>query len=871
MVVARSASAQPGGGVRQPAEPVPPPAAPAPPVITPPSLVKDEGARYPEQALKDKVAAPAEVILVLELDATGAVKNATVETAAGHGFDEAALEAAQKLQFEPAKRNGQPIAAKIRHKYAFSPPLSRIVGKVTKQLREEPIEGATITVEGPDGKALTATSAADGSWTIEGLGPGAYKITVAASGYPPQTSEETIDPGTETQVDSRLQRESAPPPPPPEAKGGAVDEVEEVVVRGKRPPREVTKRTLEQRELLRIPGTNGDALRAIQNLPGVARPPGLAGLLIVRGAAPQETGTYVDGTLVPIIYHFGGLSSVIPTEMLDKIDFYPGNFSTYFGRHTGGVIDVGVKDPSSKRDPGSKNPLGRAGVHGLVQADLIDARTVVQGPIGDSGWNFAIAGRRSYIDVWLKPALEGLGSSVTTAPVYYDYQLMLQKDWDKKKHNFRLFFFGADDRLEVLVRQVAASAPGLTGSVGLGTAFYRMQARYVGKLSEDVELRTVAAIGKDAVQFNLGDNYFLLDSYPISGRVELSQKVAPGARNNVGIDMLLQPYDVSVRIPPAPRPGEPPAGPFGSRPPLTFKDTGELYRPAIYDEVELTPFKGTRIVPGVRLDYTRENRSWDFQPRVNARQDLTSGFPRTTIKGGMGRFANPPQPQDTTRVFGVPGTRAVIANHYGLGAEQEITKQIEVSSEAFYRQYDGVIVSGDGNTGEGRAFGLETLLRYKPDDRFFGFVAYTLSRSVRRNGPGEPESLFPFDQTHILTATGSYRLGRGWEIGLRFRYVSGNLRTPQQYGFFDASAGAYVPALTFPPASTRNPAFHQLDVRIDKSWQLGDGVKAALYLDLFNAYNNGNVEGVSYNYNSTLSSFATGVPILPSLGFRIEM
>ena len=43
----------------------------------------------------------------------------------------------------------------------------------------------------------------------------------------------------------------------------------------------VTKRTLEQRELSRIPGTNGDALRSIQSLPGVARPPGLAGLLLV--------------------------------------------------------------------------------------------------------------------------------------------------------------------------------------------------------------------------------------------------------------------------------------------------------------------------------------------------------------------------------------------------------------------------------------------------------------------------------------------------------------------------------------------------------------------------------------------------------------
>jgi TonB family protein len=870
VTVAETGHAQPGGAVRQPAQPGEPAPPPPPATITPPVLKKDEGARYPDQALRDKVRDPVEVVLVLTIDPQGKVTSATVEGAAGHGFDEVAIESAQKLEFQPAMRNGQPIAAKIRHKYTFTPPPARFTGRVTTQLRDTPLEGSTVTVESASGTKQNATAGPDGSWRIEGLPAGTYKITVEKPGYAPQTYEETLDPGTEARVDLRLSRPETPETAPPPS-SGLEEPVEEVTVRGARPPREVTKRTLEQRELNRIPGTSGDALRAIQNLPGMARAPGIAGLLIVRGAAPQETGTYVDGTYVPIIYHFGGLSSVIPTEMLDHIDFYPGNFSTYFGRHTGGVIDVAVKDPSIKKSPKSAFGPAREGIRGLVQTDLIDSRAVAQGPIGSTGWNFAIAGRRSYVDVWLKPALEAAGSSVTTAPVYYDYQLMLQRDWDNKKHSVRFFFFGSDDRLEVLVRQVSGSAPALTGSVGLGTAFYRMQARYVGKLSDDTDLRLVAAVGKDAVQFNLGDNFFNLSSYPVSGRAELAHKVATGVRNNTGIDILLQPYDIDLRLPPIPRPGEPPAGPFGSQPPLTFTESGALYRPALYDEVELTPFKGTRIIPGVRLDYTRENRSWDLQPRVVARQDITHEFPRTTLKGGVGRFANPPQPQETNPVFGVPGTRSIIANHYGFGAEQELTRQIEVSSEAFYRQYDGVIVQGAGNTGEGRAFGLETLVRYKPDKRFFGFLAYTLSRSVRRDAPNEPERLFNFDQTHILTAIGSYRLGGGWEIGLRFRLVSGNLRTPLAYGFFDANVGAYIPAQSFPPFGERNPMFHQLDLRLDKTWWLAEGVKLSAYLDIYNSYNQGNVEGVSYNYNSTLSTYATGIPILPSFGMRLEL
>ncbi|MBW1755697.1 MAG: hypothetical protein JRJ80_05955, partial [Deltaproteobacteria bacterium] len=69
------------------------------------------------------------------------------------------------------------------------------------------------------------------------------------------------------------------------------------------------KRTIDKDELTRIPGTRGDALRAVELLPGVARPPFGIGLLIVRGSAPQDSESFIDGIPVPLIYHFGGLTS----------------------------------------------------------------------------------------------------------------------------------------------------------------------------------------------------------------------------------------------------------------------------------------------------------------------------------------------------------------------------------------------------------------------------------------------------------------------------------------------------------------------------------------------------------------------------------
>ena len=54
--------------------------------------------------------------------------------------------------------NGQPIAARIKHKYVFTPPPARLVGKVTSQLRDTPLSGATITVASISGARQSASA-----------------------------------------------------------------------------------------------------------------------------------------------------------------------------------------------------------------------------------------------------------------------------------------------------------------------------------------------------------------------------------------------------------------------------------------------------------------------------------------------------------------------------------------------------------------------------------------------------------------------------------------------------------------------------------------------------------------------------------------
>lgn len=285
-----------------------------------------------------------------------------------------------------------------------------------------------------------------------------------------------------------------------------------------------------------------------------------------------------------------------------------------------------------------------------------------------------------------------------------------------------------------------------------------------------------------------------------------------------------------------------------------------------------------------------------MSPRFNARYDLVSPTDgdeeaaasaagrrrmRTTVKGGVGVYHQPPEFQQTDEVFGTPGIRSNRAIHYSVGVEQELTRHVELSVEGFYKDLDNQVSRAPNdrgaftynNEGLGSVHGLETLLKYKPDSRFFGWLAYTLSRSVRQDGPDDPEYLFQFDQTHNLIMLGSYRLGRGWEFGARFRIVSGPLatpvlRAPALPALFSADAGAYTP-LQGEPYSERLPLFHQLDLRVDKRWQFQDW-RLSAYLDVQNAYNNQAVEALVYNYNFSQETYQTGLPLIPSVGLRGE-
>jgi hypothetical protein len=171
------------------------------------------------------------------------------------------------------------------------------------------------------------------------------------------------------------------------------------------------------------------------------------------------------------------------------------------------------------------------------------------------------------------------------------------------------------------------------------------------------------------------------------------------------------------------------------------------------------------------------------------------------------------------------------------------------------------------NRGVGRSLGGELLLTWR-GPRHFGWLAYTLSRSTRRDAPGTPERLFDYDQTHNAVLVGSVKLdaaGR-WQLGGRAQYTTGRPYTPVVGSVFLSDLNHYEPifgALN----SRRLAASHQVDLRLDRIWDFGSW-KLAAFIDVTNVYAHPAVLQYQYSFDYAEKTAISTIPILPSLGVR---
>jgi TonB family protein len=870
-----------GGPFRPPSEEP----KPAPKLTKPPQIKKAVDPVYPTEALAQKLSA--DVTMMVDIDAEGKVSKVEITKPVGQGFDEAAREAVLQYLFSPAEIDGKPAAIRIEYTLHFVPKtvapdggaadagpadagvadagpppppppppgVLLVVGRLREKGTRDPLPGAEVTVilRTPEGKDMTGMvvggTDAEGRFEVKGQPGTAMRLMVTEPGHEPCIRDLVAFELTGSkpfEVDCVVPKSGGPS--------------YETTVRTKRLPPAVTKYEVTQQELKVVPGTFGDPLRVIQNLPGVARTPFGLGALVIRGASPNDSGIYVEGHKVPLLYHFLAGPGVLAPQLIDRIDFFPGNFGVNYGRVTAGIVDVGIRTAPAPR------------LHGLVDINLFHSAAFVEGPLGGK-WSGSISARRSYVDLLLPFVLP---SNITTvAPVYWDYQAGVNRNLAGGR--LALFAFGSSDTLKVV------STDPRQGNFDLGALiqFHKVFAVWTQALGNWTN-KLSPAYGYERVRFGVGPFAINQAAHVVALRNDLSRQVNSRLVLRAGLDSEMRFDSIFFNLPLVPD-----TRLYGITVPPIEPRTVPLDTMAagLYADATWEVGGGVTVIPGIRGDafrYVGQNR-FTFDPRLVVRWKQNAVH---TWKAGAGIYHQMVDPQLLNPQFGNPNLPPIWADQYSVGFLRTLREKLTLDTTFYYvRRHDQPVPPPPFKSGgQGRSYGMELILKHDFTERFFGWVAYTLSRSEQTvyalNAPmfgdggmgiQDPTQAKPtwfptdFDQTHNLITVASYAT-KNWRFGIRFRLVSGMPTTPMMEGVFDADEGSYA-CRAGRTNSVRRPTFHQLDARVDRTWTF-KAWALGFYVDLTNVYNAENREGTVYDYRCRTSIPIRGIPFFPNLGIK---
>lgn len=863
-----------------------------------PELVRFVEAPYPPQA--EEAGIEGTVVLAIDVDTEGLVERIELVEPAGHGFDQAAMDAVANFVFSPAEAGeAGPVPVRITYRYNFvletpgtktatvatatsAPAVAdalpvmpiNLTGRVIEAgvRRAVPYANVVVSIATATVTRTSTQTDDDGRFAFRGIPPGNHVVTIEAPFFARLDTKEQIGENEVVEVLYYLEREVRDP--------------YEVVVEAKRTRKEVVRRILKFEEIERLPGTQGDAIRVVQNLPGVSRAPFGIGLLVVRGAPPQDTGVFLDGHRLPILFHFGGLgglTSVVNSRMLENISFSPGGFSPNQGRVSAGIVELESKYAATDR------------VHGEAVVDIAGASVFLEGPVtkDPNDGAFTVALRRSYVDGVLAGIVSALDSAATIAPRYYDYQVRYDRPvgGDSRKM-LTMLAYGSDDELILLGSSNQAS--GTPDGTQSRTFFHRFNPSFTYRPDDKTFFRISPILGYDFTNTQTsgdpsGNNLrFQLQNSNFGLRIDGRRPVADWIDLEAGGDLIYFLFNTDSELPVLPATRDFP-GPIPTDT-ATRQDrvTVPALLGALWTEFEIRPFEGLRILPGIRFDLYGFDAESDlivdprlvegrtfigFDPRITARYDYSDDF---ALKGQVGIYQQPPLP---TQLFINPDLPLIPAQQYSGGFEYQLLDKLRLDIVGFYRFQNQVprftadteVVDGNvrlvgfRDDGQRRAYGVETFLKLEKRWGLFGWIAYTLSKSEFRRRDEEWQTNFFFDQTHAVTFVAAYDIGLEWTASVRFRYFTGGGLPRTEFRYYDSDFDQYARDLD--TVLRRAPAFHQLDIRIDKRWTF-DSWYLEAYLDVQNVYNRSNTEIFVPTFDFKSEVPIPSLPIFPIIGFK---
>jgi hypothetical protein len=736
--------------------------------------------------------------------------------------------------------------------------------------RRDPVaEARVIPVEGE-----AATTDAEGRVELW-LEPGEHSLLIRADGYQELHIEVTIERGKAHQFVYRLDEDPGGHPYRTEV------ETERATA--------ISKTTLRDDEIRAVPGTGGDPFGVVKSMPGASQLAGFLPYVVVRGAAPGNTGYYLDGARVPILFHVAVGPSVIHPYFIDEVDFYASGAPVRLGRYASGIVE------------GRTKPAARDRVHGDVDLRLTDIGLLLDVPVhralledcketrkikcrkGPAKGSLTLGGRYSYTGLVLS-----LLPQLNVKIAYWDYQARFDHDLGRRSR-YTAFVYGSFDELGQ--RQTFVDED--DGTVTLDRdpdpfvrfEFHRIDQRVRTRLRGGGSLLTAVTLGLDRT----GLQEIKTNEWRVAPRIQARIPLARDTTLGVGLDQEFQRFVVDEEL-------------LDLDNENSVEDLGQVFNNRFVSSTGLwldLRWAGPvfEVRPGVRADlYAQVGRSpllpqarsvtraFGVDPRLLLRQQVGE---RIALRQSIGIYHQPPaSPIPIPGVESLGFERGLQRNVQGsfgyeleLGQRALLTQEIYVGRLSNLQDYE--IQTDQDRVNEledlliaidGWSYGLESMIRLVSAGRAFGWVAYTLSRSAREY-PVTGTAASSWDQRHILNLVLGYRINRKWRVGGRLHFNSGRPYTSRRIQT-DGQLEPLEQAIQNHRNDSNLPPFLQFDLRVERIftfrlWSL------SAYLDVANstfarevfACSPGDQEGSTVQVGCEHES--TGLRyVLPALGLR---
>lgn len=887
-----------------------PPDAPEP-VLIAPYLLGVVSVPIPEGLLEPGTK-PFDVVLSLLIDVEGAVEEVEVKVSSGlPELDDHATEGALLLQFNPALLDGVPTQVTLDYPFRFFPPPpppplippAALTGRVeVKGSREaapsidvelysavpapghiegEPEEGTVgddgepiRQARGPNHYTLSEQPAAvveadeDGNFVFPDLAAGTYVAVVGGGAFRIAKFVERFEPGQEREVLYRL------------LPTGLAETVVIERVDGGAP-----ERVLTRDELWKMPGSGGDPVAAVSQLPGVAIAPSFqlgAGepAPVVRGASAEDSVAILDGLPTPLLLHSLGQVSITGQFLVERAYLKPAAAEAEFGDLTGGVLGLDIRAPRSDR------------VGGFIQPGLGQSAIALEGPITEKA-RFYVGFKRSYFEILGALFIpQDAPIDFVTFPFYQDQQAILQ--WDLHPNlTVQLDYIGATDGIDLFTRpgeddedqstdrifkqQINmhriqaklkfAHPSGFTNVVHPAITFWGTSVQildFIDTLDRHTTFHLRDRVHAPVLPWLTIDGGFLLevDSNRLSTKTILFQREDTGSQTSIGDPPTLEGTERSTRVW------------VGAWVGATFQ-----------------PHEILSVTPELRIDY------WGALGKVSPQVRGRIGFRPTPWMGWTlagGRYEQRPSLDEINAVTGNPELGPEGAWHINLGTLLDPAPWLMIDVQGFAKFTDETVVSDSGgdafsdlfaglfpdeedddpthglsNSGIGRIYGAEIFSRFGTTRTVgvAGWLGYSLAWAERKDFEDEEWRFFQWDRRHQLTILLQLKLPLEMQFGAKFLIQSGAPDTPVEGATFYADAGAYVPHYG-EVYSARGAPYHQLDLRFDKRFR-AKKYFVDFFVDVSNVYYAQTAAFTIYSFDYRETAGFSQFPAV-DVGVRIE-